>query len=127
MTVFENERQLVSGSKAPEYSIPTISSSYGTVVQRDPRESVVISPPSIASVPSTIAQAKDVPTSNSPGIGVNIHRSKQGVFVVRLNHDSKKDPRRIHLKTSFMQVRASRRIGGKFKKNPTRGHIGLTK
>ena len=101
MTVFENERQLVSGSKAPEYSIPTISSSYGTVVQRDPRESVVISPPSIASVPSTIAQAKDVPTSNSPGIGVNIHRSKQGVFVVRLNHDSKKDPRRIHLKPAL--------------------------
>ena len=84
MTVFENERSLAAYSKASQ-GIPAHGSSLPTVVQRDPRESVVISPPSIA---VRADQVKGIQPSNSAGIGVNIHRSKQGVFVVRLDWNS---------------------------------------
>ncbi len=82
MTVFENERSLAAYAKAAQNGISPHTSSLSTVVQRDSRESVVISPPSIA---GRADQAKGIQPSTSAGIGVNIHRSKQGVFVVRLD------------------------------------------
>ena len=63
------------------------SSMCRTVLQRDLKESVVISPPSICTVAASICdsqRSKSEPVaSGTSGIGVNIHRSKQGVFVVR--------------------------------------------
>jgi hypothetical protein len=67
--------------------IPLSSVALNSLVQRDVRgESVVISPPSIAAAGSVVSRdfdEKPKSTPSSSGIGVNIHRSKQGVFVVR--------------------------------------------
>ena len=66
--------------------IPLSSVALNSLVQRDVRESVVISPPSIAAAGSVVSRDFDEKPKSTPstsGIGVNIHRSKQGVFVVR--------------------------------------------
>jgi hypothetical protein len=84
MTVYGSEHLMPIYAKS-EHDVLGISSSIsGSVLQRDSRESVVISPPSINGASALRDSAKNDPAASmSPGIGVNIHRSKQGVFVVR--------------------------------------------
>jgi hypothetical protein len=86
MTVYGAEHLMSAYAKSSEREVSGLSSAFsGSVVQRDSRESVVISPPSINGGSSAVRDSarNDPAASMSPGIGVNIHRSKQGVFVVR--------------------------------------------
>ncbi len=60
--------------------LPDSKSQIINSLHRDPQDSVVISPPTSAS------ERSHEPLKANPsnvGIGVNIHRSKQGVFVIR--------------------------------------------
>jgi hypothetical protein len=86
MTINEARERSVY-AKLGAADIPLSTAALSSLVQRDVRESVVISPPSITSEASVMSRAfDDKPpkgTPSSSGIGVNIHRSKQGVFVVR--------------------------------------------
>lgn len=84
--VMNEARERPVYTKLGAADIPLSSVALNSLVQRDVRESVVISPPSIASGGSVLSRGfeeKPKGTPSSSGIGVNIHRSKQGVFVVR--------------------------------------------
>ncbi len=85
MTINE-ARERPMYTKLGAADVPFSAAALSSLVQRDVRESVVISPPSITSEASVMSRAFEEKPRGAPsssGIGVNIHRSKQGVFVVR--------------------------------------------